>query len=719
MSGTLNFGVLGPVAAWRDGDELDLGSPQQRATLATLLLREGAQASVGEIATAVWGETPPRAAAGIVRTYVSQLRQALGGGSASAIESVAGGYALPVGPETLDLALFRQLVARAEQARRAADPALAAVHLRDALALFRGTPLAGVRGHYAEAQRGRLNFLRAAAVEDRLAVELELGRHAGVVAELWALVAEYPLRERLRELQMLALHRAGRPAEAFAVYQDARRVLAAELAVEPGPALQELHARLLQSDPTLLGPTSSAGPAGNGPLPLGVGPRRPAADRPVPAQLPADLANFVGRSETVRELTGLLTRADEVSVVGIVGLGGVGKTALAVHLAHAVRDRFPDGQVYADLGGMTEQPADLGMVLAGFLRAFGITDQALPADLGERAALWRTLLAERRVLIVLDDARDGAQLQHLLPAAAGSAVIMTSWRRLLDLPGVHWRKLSVLRRDESLAMLEKYAGTERVRAEPDVVQRLAVAFDDHPMGLWLAGTRLAARPDWSMAAIEGRMIDEFSDPVISQEDCLQLVARFERIYRRLAAPHAAVYRLLAAPDWSEFSLATAAVALGLPERETDRLLLPLADAHLLEALPADRYRFLGLIKLFGWRRGLVEDDPALAKAAIRRLARYYLAVARNALRAIEPSPDAVPQSPFFPALAEGPSFADAASAGAWLRVEHAQVQAVAAQAARYPDLDSELAGFWPVRRRLETMKAGLGGRDQLLMGLAS
>ncbi|WP_461028308.1 AfsR/SARP family transcriptional regulator, partial [Streptomyces sparsus] len=336
-SGTgLRFAVLGPVRAWLKGEPLNTGSPQQRALLAALLLRGGHTATAQELVDALWGEQPPQQALAALRTYAFRLRKVLG---AQALVSESGGYAIRTGEDAgLDLDVAERLVADAERAAQGGDHGRARDLYREALAQWDGEPLAQVPGPYAETQRVRLEEWRLSVTEHCLALDLRVGGHAEAVSELTALTAEHPLRERLRELLMLALYRSGRQAEALAVYADTRRLLADELGVEPRPELADLQQRILRGDDTLAAP--AAAPETSAPA------RRP-------QQLPATVPDFTGRQAVVAELGSRLRRAEGrvMAVSAVAGIGGVGKTTLAVHVAHAARDDFPDGRLYVDLQG--------------------------------------------------------------------------------------------------------------------------------------------------------------------------------------------------------------------------------------------------------------------------------------------------------------------------------------------------------------------------------
>jgi DNA-binding SARP family transcriptional activator len=425
----LRFAVLGPVRAWRGEAELDLGSPQQRAVLAALLLADGRQMSVEALVEALWGPEPPKAAVGTVRTYVHRLRRQLwADGERKMIETAGGGYVLHLRLAALDLNLFLHWTRQARQARGAGDAVQEAVFLKDALALWKGTPLAGLQGEYAEAQRARLTELQMAAVEERLAVDIELGKHVAAAVELQTLLASYPLRERLSELLMLALYRAGRQADALGIFDNARRMLEEELGISPGPSLRDMHQRILQADKGLMGVTDLHSPA----------PQPAPSLQPLvlPAQLPAGLRAFTGRHAELAKLNSLLdldaSRTRAVMITAIDGIAGVGKTALAVHWAHQVADRFPDGQLYVNLRGfdtvMTPDEA-----LRGFLEALGVAPQRMPDGPEALAGLYRSVLHGRRVLVLLDNARDVEQVRPLLPASPGCLVIVTSRHRLTGL----------------------------------------------------------------------------------------------------------------------------------------------------------------------------------------------------------------------------------------------------------------------------------------------
>jgi DNA-binding SARP family transcriptional activator/tetratricopeptide (TPR) repeat protein len=684
-AGLLRFAVLGPLRAWRDTTELDLGSPQQKATLAALLLREGAATTAGELVDAVWGDDPPRAAIGTLRTYVSRLRRTLDPSreahvASGVVESIGDGYVLRVEPGALDLGVFRASTARAEASLRAGDLVAAAAQLTGALDLWDGPPLGGVQGSYADVQRSRLTELRLAALEARLDLDLRLGRQLAVTAELSTLTAEYPFRERLRELLMRALYLSGRQSEALAVYDDVRRLLADDLGIDPGPALRALHQRVLRSNPDLMTPTWIDAPVAAPQAGLSVPSVESAEALPTPAQLPADLADFTGRGALVSKLGQQLTGAGSaVRVAAVAGLGGVGKTSLAIHVAHAVGREFPDGQLYADLEGMSDEPADPHTVLAAFLRSFGVTERSLPERLDDRAALYRSTLAGKRVLVVLDNAKDVEQIRSLLPGASGSAVMVTSRRRLVGLPGARWTDLEVLEPAEALDLMVGIVCPDRVRAEPDSARALVQACGYLPLAVRIVGSRLATRPAWTLAEMSRRVRDERRRLTELRMDDLAVEATFELGHRQLDPEQARAFRLAALPDGPDLSLAAASAVLDLAEPDAERLLESLVDLHLVESHGPGRYRYHDLVRVFARQRSLELDEGAERSGVFRRLVEFYLATARNAYRLAEPASHA-PDDTVAPTVG-GLEFDTADGARTWLLDEHTHVLSAVEQAA--------------------------------------
>jgi DNA-binding SARP family transcriptional activator len=622
------FEVLGPVRAWHDGTELDLGSPQQRAVLAILLLSRGWQVPRDVLIDAIWGDDPPRAAPGTIRTYISRLRRCLdpvtGYRATELITSIGDGYALTPGAVTVDADVFTRYVADAHEARDEADAATAATRLRAALGLWRGMPLAGIQGPYADSQRTRLAELHMAATEDRLAMDIESGGQLAAIAELRTLLNEHPLREKLSELLMLALYRAGRQADALSVFTDARLLLRDELGIDPGPSLRDLHERILRADSSLDSPGALGAP-GAAPGTQANGPGRPAgvpAAPERPAQLPPLHADFTGRADTLDAIVTTLKDATDGTVVTITGMPGIGKTALAVHAARAVLDVFPDGQLFAQLGDIAGAPADPAAVLAGFLRALG--HGFVPGDLDELIAACRTAFAGRRMLIVLDDADDTAQVNALLPAVGGCVLIVTTQRHLIGLPGVRSFEITGLRPDESLRLLGRVAGQQRLAAEPAAARRLVTTCAGQPMAVRIVGARLATRPGWRVATMVAQLERELISPVRTHPDCSLVEAPFQRAHSRLPDAEAFLFRQAATSDTPEISVTAAAVLMELPECQALTLLESIADSHLIEDGAFGSYRYDPLVKVHAWRMALQIDGPQRCEASrelLRRQAR--------------------------------------------------------------------------------------------------
>ncbi|MFC4071824.1 AfsR/SARP family transcriptional regulator [Actinoplanes subglobosus] len=600
----LRIRVLGPVRAWADDQELDLGTPQQRAVLTALALREGRQATLDALIDAVWGEDPPRTSALTLRTYISRLRQSFG---AEVITTVNGGYQLRLAPGSLDLADFTATVVRARAARDDGDHDTAEQAFGEADGLWRGPALADVPGPYAAAQRVRLDRERHTATEERLALAVGSPRAGAAVTELSTLVEQHPLDEGLSALLMLGLSRTGRQAMALGEYQRIRDLLADELGLDPGAALRDVHQRILGGEPS----------------PVPATPVRQPAVTAAPEQLPPGIRDFVGRERLIDQVSGLLA-ADGISapVVGLAGLGGMGTSTLAIHLGHRLRQRFPDGQLYADLRATSGEAVDAATVLTGFLRACGVADTAIPDDPAERAALWRTVTCGRRLLVVLDHARTAGQLRPLLPAGTGCAALVTGSRRLPGLPVTQWMTLPAFEPADSVELFRLIAGRDRVDAEREAALRFADACSHLPLAVRLGAERLAARPTWSIAAIGERLRVEMCQPVALHEDCIRVEAPFERDLAALRAadPLAAVaFGLVALPDVPEVTVDTAARLLDLPETEAERLMELLADAHLVEPAGYQRYRYLDIVRWFARRQAIAAHSPAFREAVVARL----------------------------------------------------------------------------------------------------
>ncbi|MER7773182.1 CRISPR-associated helicase Cas3' [Kitasatospora sp. NPDC096140] len=641
--------LLGPVRAWLGEIEVPLGSPQQRAVLGILAAQVGQRVSTQELVEGVWGDRPPPQAIAAARTYVSRLRTVLEPARevrrpAVRLVSVSDGYALLLPKESVDLHVFEDRLTKARSAQRAGEHAAAVRAAEAALDLWRGSEaLEVVFGPHAEMLRYRMGESRIAAYELRFTSQLELGGGVEAIAELSQLVSQHPLRERLRELLMVALYRAGRRAEALGVYTDTRKLLIDELGVEPGAGLAAVHARVLAGDPTLLEPAKAPHPTG---------PVTSSALRP-PAQLPADVADFTGNDVMVDDLGEALRGASglAVQVQVLCGIGGVGKTTLAVHVAHSVRSDFPDGQLYADLRGTGTNPADPAAVLGDFLYALGV--QEAPDSLEQRAALFRSMLADRRMLVVLDNARDVKQVRPLIPGVSGSAVLVTSRSRLVGVAGASVWDVEEMTPRDALALFTTIVGEARVTAEPEAAVEVVVACGFLPLAVRIAAARLASRPRWSVADLTRRLADQRRRLDELQFGGLAVGTTMGLGYDQLSSEEARAFRLLSLIDTPDLPLPAVAALLGVDEDRAEDLAESLVEANMLEAHTPGRYRLHDLLRLYAQGENQRIGDAEQQKAAMHRLLDLLLATVRGAVRELDLG-DELPEplyDPPVPALA--------------------------------------------------------------------
>ncbi|MGW1624662.1 BTAD domain-containing putative transcriptional regulator [Streptomyces sp. NPDC002172] len=700
----LRFGLLGPPVLYEAADVRPIGSPKVRALLAALLLEAGRVVSVESLTEALWGGAPPVSARASLHNHVTRLRRLLD--DPERLRAVPPGYLLRVDEGELDVDVFdaRVAQARAAHGRREWAPVLHACG--DALALWRGSPLGGLPaelGGFAFVQR--LEEARLLLLEWRYDAELALGgpRLGGVVPELAALVAEYPLREAYHRQLMLALHRGGRQAEALAVHRDLRNRLREELGVEPGPAVRRAHVEVLRgsgaveealapegaSDEGVPGEGASGGGADAGawgpvaqfPAPLrGASPdRRQKAegadpDQPLdpgsgrddslflrPAQLPPPPAHFTGRTATRAELTRALTRPPAAAdgnvraegeveataapaLVVLSGMAGVGKSALALHVAHQLRERFPDGQLYINLHGATPgmPPLAPGQALAALLRDLGADPRHIPEHPDAAAALLRSLLAPTRTLLLLDDAANAAQVRPLLPGGPGCAVIVTSRSPLAALDGARRFPLGPLTGEDSAALLRAVSG----RAEIDAGHPLVGLTGRLPLALRVVAARLAARraltPEvlaGQLAATEDRLHHlEYDDLSVRRSLAVahDALAGSDRAPDRDAA---LVLRHLGALDLPTYGAPLIARLTGTDERRAEAALDRLVDVALLEETAYGRYTPHDLVRDFARELAEGADGTDRTEAALAAL-RWFAAVADHALLAIlEPGRD--------------------------------------------------------------------------------
>jgi DNA-binding SARP family transcriptional activator len=612
----MRFGLLGTVTVDRDGELTPVRWPMPRSVLAALLLSANRVVPADRLVDVVWGDHPPTSAVASLHNHVMRLRAMLGRTAADRIRTVAPGYLIDIADEDLDLTEFVRRYRCGRGALAAGDWKTAGRELASALSLWRGEPLEDVTSRLLhEREVPQLTQMRLEALEARIDAELHLGRHEELIAELGGLTAAHPLRERFHAQLMLAYYQAGRQAEALSAFQRIRELLAEELGVDPGPDLQRMHQQILTQDPR------PAAPA-----------RWPGTVRP--AQLPADTDDFTGRADQVALLTGLADAAGQpsgapgrVPVCVVTGPAGIGKTSLAVHAAHQIRDRFPDGQLYARLGaGGARHP---GQVLRGFLRGLGADPARIPPGEPERAALFRSMLAGRRMLIVLDDARDSGHIASLLPGTAGCAVIVTSRDPLADLPGARRLKLGAMTSGQALELLSRIIGDDRVRAEARAAAEVAGLCAGLPLAVRIAGSRLAARPHWRIEDLAARLtgpgrLDELAVGRLSVR------ASFAASYASLRGDPARItparaFRLLGLWEGPDISPPAAAALFGVDVAAAEKALEALLDRHLLEpAGSSGRYRLHDLLGVYAAERAREEEPPAERHDRVGRLLAWYL-----------------------------------------------------------------------------------------------
>ncbi|MCX4817954.1 tetratricopeptide repeat protein [Streptomyces sp. NBC_01239] len=684
----MRFTLLGPVRAWRGSEEVDLGSPQQRTVLVALLLAKGAIVPVDELIDAVWGTAVPSSARGTLRTYIHRLRRTLDSSAdvpGSSITSAGNGYQLVVAPaDALDIDVFNGLVVRAEHVLRTGDLRQGAELLREALGLWRGPALSGVRGEYADARRRGLDDQRLSAEALLMSTEIELGHPAQTVGRLTGLVSENPLDERFRELLMRALYRSGRQAAALATYRDIQELLARELGVDPGPDLQVMFQRVLRADAGLAAPSASthAGAVTARAEPVEVRPRATADVGSVPpAQLPAGLAVFVGRESELAMAARLVRDCDSVIAV-VTGMAGIGKTSFAVRWARQSADDFPDGQIYLNLRGFdhASPPLTPGQAIGMALDALGASPGNVPQDTDARASYYRTWLSGKRVLLLLDNARDAAQVRPLLPGAPGCRVIVTSRDQMAGLVAVDSAQpiqLGVLSDAESRGLLARRLGKDRTEAEPTATAEIVGLCRRLPLALAVVAGRAATRPALPLSAIVAELRESAGglDAFRSGDTAADVRAVFSYSYHALDADAARLFRLLSLHPGPDAELGSVASLVGLPLARTRRLLDELLRAHLADQLSSGRYSCHDLLAAYASELLQEEDTEEERASARRRMLDHYLHSATIARRYLSSVP--TPASVDIPAAAPGVHITEfdgerttATAAREWFDAEH-------------------------------------------------
>ena len=666
-NGFVRILLLGPVQAERAGQVVELGPPQHRLLLAVLALEANRLVPVDRLVELIWPGEPPRTAGHAIQVGVSRLRVRLAGGVR--LDRQGSGYVLRVDPASVDAHQFTDLVLHA---RREGDDVRRVALLDQALRLWTGPAMSGTAA--AEEVRHRLcqglEEMRLTALEDRIDARLRLGEHRELLGELAALVGELPLRERLVGQLMRALYRCGRPGEALAAYQRLRRALGEHLGLDPGEELRRLEVAILREDPELDPPADRMSAV--------VGRR----SEPAPSQLPATVPGFAGRVRELAALDRLLAADPAAPIATIDGTAGVGKTTLAVHWARRVADRFTDGQLYVNLRGFHpgRTALDPGAAVRGFLDALGVPAERVPPGLDAQTALYRSLLAGRRMLILLDNARGADQVRPLLPGAPGCLVLVTSRSQLTSLVAVEGAELltlGVLTDDDARELLRRRLGADRLAAEPRTVGEIIARSARLPLALAIVAARAAGRPQFRLDAFVTELRDSRHrlDTFTGDDPATDVRAVFSWSYRTLTGDAALLFRLLGVHPGPDISVAAAASLAALPVRRARQLLAELAAAHLAAEHAPDRYTLHDLLRECAAEQAEELCDPVQWGDAQRRVLDHYLHTAHAAAHRLDPNRDPIT----LPAAATGVTperLPDLSAATGWLRAEYPVLLAV-------------------------------------------
>ena len=709
--------VIGGMTVRRDGQWFPVRAPKQRVLVAMLLVDLGSPVSMDLLVEELWPDRPPERPERQVHMLVWRLRRLFGDNEV--LQTVRPGYRLGLEPDECDVGRFENLRARGQALLRTDQPAAAVELFREALELWRGPAYADVRATAAvESAAVRLEESRLSVAEALSEAELRLGRYEAAVVRLQGLVAEHPFRERLRGLQMTALHQSGRQAEALAVYQTIYRLLDDELGIRPGQELQRLQQRILSAGSTELEVT--AGRTATDPLPADPSPvdplpvdPPPAELAPRPAQLPPELASMIGRDAERAQLCAVAPAARSLTVID--GMPGVGKTTLAVHAAHRLADRFADGQLFVDLHGFSGvPPVSAQTALERLLRAVGVPGTRIPVDPEERAALWRTRTADRRYLIVLDNAASSEQVRTLLPGSTSCAVIVTSRLRLADLEDAQAITLRPLPSPEAVQLFRSLLGPDRIGDVPEALLEQTAQLCGLPLALRLLASRLRSRPGWAVDEVLHRMREDRRELVELDVGGRSVAAAFRISCDQLEPPDRRLFRLLGLHPGMDFDRHAAAALSGMDVRTVTGRLERLVDGHLLDARGYGRYASHDLVRAYAAELAAHEESEAERTEAVGRLLDYYLATAAAAMDAYAPAERH--RRPDVPTVAVPPPWSDAVpeqsgqsgqsgqqpgrpertwlAARRWLDTERANLVALAGHAVRIgrPDHTWRLSG---------------------------
>jgi DNA-binding SARP family transcriptional activator/tetratricopeptide (TPR) repeat protein len=690
----LQVRLLGPVDVVVDGVPRPVSGLRRKAVLAVLALHPGQVVSADRLIDVVWDGEAPATASNTLQSHVSQLRRILG--SRTAILARPPGYLLDVSGgdlsrdglsgsessgsglsgEATDLQVAERLIGQAE---RAADPAECARHLRSALALWRGPSMLDVTGPlWLDEQADRLERIRLAAIESLTEARLALGEHAQLIPDLERLTQQHPYHENLQRQLILALYRSGRQADALATYQRLRSTLRGNLGVDPNQVLRDLEAGILRQDTALDLPAPAT------------------AENTIPAQLPSVVTAFAGRSGELAALDALVAGADEadptrptaVVISAVSGTAGVGKTALAVHWAHRVAPRFPDGQLYVNLRGFDPDGSvvDPATAVRGFLDALGVPAEGVPTGLGAQTALYRSLLAGKRVLVVLDNARDVEQVRPLLPGSPGCLVIVTSRNQLgalVTAEGAYPLTLGLLSTAHARDLLSLRLGANRVATEPDAVAEIVTRCTGLPLALAIVAGRAATHPRFPLAALAGELreaadgLDAFS----GGDPATDLRTVFSWSYRALSTGAATLFRLLGPAPGADITVPAAASLAAAPAGQVRALLAELTRMHLVVEHAPGRYTMHDLLRVYATEQARTQDSEDDQEQALHRLLDHYLHSAQAVAGLLNGRWDRL-EIPPAAAGVTPEEFATERQAVAWFTTERPVLLAAIEQAAR-------------------------------------
>jgi DNA-binding SARP family transcriptional activator len=666
----IRVGVLGSLRVHVGGVPVTVPGQRCSIVLAALALSAGRLVTTQSLIEDVWGEQLPQSATSSLHNLVARLRRVVG---ADAIRTVPAGYVLDVDPEQVDALRFRRLVGDAARSR---EPAKARVLLAEALSLWDGEPLAAVASERLRRDVApRLAEELLAAAERRIDLDLAAGQCEDLIPELRDLTSRYPLRETLWRQLIVALDVAGRRADALNAYHELRTELSEQIGVEPGAELRGLYQSLLKE-------STDVGSESGGDAESTAQPRQ--FVQPGRDDLPADTADFTGRSQELERLlataAGPENASASITISLIDGMAGIGKTTLAVRLAHRLAEHYPDGRLFIDLRGHTpgDEPMDSAAALGDLLRALGLSGDHLPEELSRRAALWRTQLAGRRVLVVLDNASSASQVRPLIPGSAGCLAIVTSRRRIADLDGAHVLSLDAFPEDDASALFAAIAGADRCAAEPEALADVLEACGYLPLGLRIAAARLRSRPAWSVRHLANRLADERHRLAELAAGERSVAAAFALSYEQLTPAQQRAFRLIGLHPGTFADVHLTAALVGVDLREAETLLEDLVDAHLLQQPTAGHYQFHDLLRQYA-RAMLERDEPAPATdEAVRRMLDYYSAATAHvssyfAISNASESADARLQYQL-------PAFESDREAFDWYEEQHANLLAIIAYA---------------------------------------